>query len=171
MAPHFREATPGDAGFIAEMLAEAATWDRPAGEPPPPLAEILADPRVADYVEGWGREGDDGIVAERHGEPVGACWFRSFTAEHPGYGFLGEDVPGLGLAVRLDHRGRGIGTRLLAKTIDRAGARGATALSLSVAECNPALRLYRRAGFVEVEREGGSLTMRLELTTGDRGPA
>ena len=158
-----RDAGAGDEAVIAEMLAEAATWDRPFGQPLPRLEEILAEPRVADYVEGWGRAGDGGIIAELLDVPVGACWFRSFTAEHPGYGFLGEDVPGLGLAVRPDHRGRGIGTRLLRATIGLARAQGATALGLSVAERNPALRLYRRAGFTEAGREDGSLTMRLEL--------
>jgi ribosomal protein S18 acetylase RimI-like enzyme len=167
MTPRFREATPEDAAFIAAMLAEAATWDRPAGEPAPPVAEILADPGTADYIEGWGRDGDAGIVAKQAGEPVGACWFRSFTTQHPGYGFLGENVPGIGLAVHPEHRGRGIGARLLRETIDLARRRGVTTLSISVAQRNPARRLYRRAGFVEVGPEGDSLTMRLDLGTGE----
>lgn len=163
MATILRPARAADAAFIGEMLAEAATWDRPAGESPPSLDALLADPQTADYVDGWGREGDAGTIAEVDDEPVGACWFRTFTAERPGYGFIGEDVPGIGLALLPRQRGRGIGTRLLDETIALARDRGGVALSLSVAEANPARGLYLRAGFVEVEREGGSLTMRLDL--------
>jgi len=166
MTLHLRKVVPRDEAFVAQMLAEAATWDRPAGEPLPPLAEVLDEPRVADYVEGWGRAGDDGMIAEQDEEPIGACWFRRFTAEHPGYGFLGDDAAGIGLAVRPGHRGRGIGTRLLSETIDLARRRGIPALGLSVAKANPARRLYLRAGFVEVGREGGSLTMRLDVRPG-----
>jgi ribosomal protein S18 acetylase RimI-like enzyme len=163
-----RRATEADTAFIAEMLAEAASWERPSGEPACPLADLLAVPQVADYVEGWGRPGDEGVVAELDGEPAGACWYRRFTAERPGCGFLGEAVPGLGLGVSPAHRRRGLGSALLAATVDLAREQGMGALGLSVSERNAtARRLYERARFVVVGREGDSLTMRLDL----RGPA
>jgi len=159
-----RPASPSDAAFLAEMLAEAAAWDRPPGEPPPPSGDVLVTPRVADYVEAWGRDGDGGAIAEWDGEPVGACWFRRFTATHPGYGFLGEDVPGLGLAVREGYRRRGIGGALLWAALADLRESGAAAVSLSVAAQNErARRLYDKAGFETVGREGGSLTLRLRL--------
>lgn len=160
-----RRATAADAAFIAEMLVEAATWERPPGEPPCPVADLLAVPRVADYVEGWGRPGDEGFVAEVDGEPAGACWYRRFTAERPGYGFLGEEVPGLGLGVAPARRRRGLGSALLAATADLAREQGTRALGLSVSERNAvARRLYERACFTIVGREGDSLTMRLDLS-------
>jgi ribosomal protein S18 acetylase RimI-like enzyme len=163
-APVLRAATAEDEPFIAAMLAEAASWERPAGEPPRPLAEVLAIPQLADYVQDWGRAGDCGIIAEVNGRPAGACWLRRFTAEHPGYGFLGEEVPGLGLGVAPAHRRRGIGTALLGATVDLAREDGAGALSLSVSERNhEARRLYDRMGFVVVGREGDSWTLRLDL--------
>jgi len=159
-----RRAGVGDAAFIGEMLAEAASWDRPPGEPPPTLDELLDIPQVADYVEGWGRAGDAGLIAESDGRPLGACWFRRMTAEHPGYGFLGADIPGIGLAVTPEHRGQGIGGRLLDGMIALARAEGVAALSLSVAAANTRARgLYAGRGFVEVGREDHSLTMRLDL--------
>lgn len=162
-----RPAAADDEPFLTEMLAEAASWDRPAGDDPYPIGDLLTIPQVADYVVGWGREGDAGRIAEVEGQPDGACWFRRFTADHPGYGFLGEDVPGMGLAVRPIWRRRGVGTRLLVETIRLAREQGHPALSLSVAELNePARRLYARAGFVVVGREGDSLTMRLDLAAG-----
>jgi ribosomal protein S18 acetylase RimI-like enzyme len=159
-----RPATSADAGFLREMLAETIGWDRPPGEDPPALEEILGIPQVADYVQDWGRAGDHGVVAEEDGRPVGACWLRRFTEAHPGYGFLGEDVPGIGLAVVPEYRGRGIGKALLRAAIELAGADGVSTLSLSVETGNErARRLYERAGFVAVGREGGSWTMRLDL--------
>lgn len=154
-----------DGPFVAEMVAEAVGWDRPAGSAPPNVDDIRAVARVADYFEGWPRDGDEGFVAEVDGAPIGACWLRRFTPERPGYGFLGDDVPGLGLAVREHHRGQGVGTTLLASTVDLARAQGVAALSLSVADGNRARRLYERAGFEPVELDdGGSWTMRLALT-------
>jgi ribosomal protein S18 acetylase RimI-like enzyme len=162
---NLRPAAADDEPFLMEMLAEAASWDRPAGDEPYPIEDLLTIPQVADYVLSWGRAGDIGRIAEVDGQPAGACWFRRFTADHPGYGFLGEDVPGLGLAVRPARRRRGLGTRLLVETIGLARKQGHPALSLSVAELNEtARRLYARAGFVVVGREGDSLTMRLDLT-------
>jgi ribosomal protein S18 acetylase RimI-like enzyme len=159
-----RPAGLGDAPFLIEMLVDAGSWNRPPGEPPPPAAALLAVPQQADYIEGWGRAGDAGVVAEVAGRPAGACWYRRFTAEHPGYGFLGEDVPGLGLGVAPAYRQRGIGTALLVATVDLAREQGIGALSLSVSERNDrARRLYERAGFVVVGREGDSWTMRLDL--------
>jgi ribosomal protein S18 acetylase RimI-like enzyme len=163
-APILREATPYDEPFLWEMLREAASWARLESEEPYALEDLLAISQMADYVAGWGRAGDAGVVAEVDGQPAGACWFRRFTAEHPGYGFLGEDIPGLGFAVRPDRRRRGIGTRLLEGAIELAREQGHPALSLSVEELNePAQRLYVRAGFVVVGREGEAFTMRLDL--------
>jgi ribosomal protein S18 acetylase RimI-like enzyme len=162
-----RPARSEDATFIGEMLAEAASWDRPPGAAPPPLEELLTVSKVADYVEGWGRKGDGGVIAELDDRPVGACWFRLMTAEHPGYGFLAEDIPDLGLAVLPQHRGCGIGRRLLEGTILLARGQGFRSLGISVAEANRRARgLYESVGFVAVGREDDSLTMRLELRPG-----
>jgi ribosomal protein S18 acetylase RimI-like enzyme len=107
-------------------------------------------------------------VAERGGVAVGACWFRRLSAAHPGHGSLGETVPGISLAVRPAHRRKGIGSSLLGAAIALARKQGAAALSLSVACDNRrARRLYDRAGFVPVEPEGESLTMRLDLCRTD----
>jgi ribosomal protein S18 acetylase RimI-like enzyme len=165
-----RAAAAGDAAFIGEMLAEAASWDRPPGDPAPPLADLLVYPCIADYVDGWGRDGDHGLIAEAVGRPAGACWMRRYSAEHPGYGYLGTDIPGIGLAVVPGSRGRGIGRRLLEGLIEIARALDVGAVSLSVAERNAVARaLYERCGFVVVDREGDSLTMRLDLAADPAG--
>jgi ribosomal protein S18 acetylase RimI-like enzyme len=62
------------------------------------------------------------------------------------------------LAVDPAFQGRGIGARLLAEVERRARARGAAKLTLEVHETNePAIRLYRRAGFGPWEAPGRTL--------------
>jgi ribosomal protein S18 acetylase RimI-like enzyme len=141
------------------MLYEAATW-RPEAQPPVEI--VLADPHTARYLSGWGRPGDVGVIAEED-QPVGAAWFRLFSADEPGYGSVASDVPELSIGVAPESRGRGTGTRLLAALVEVARADGHQAISLSVERDNPARRLYERAGFVRVADDGGAWTMLLEL--------
>ncbi len=137
-----RPATSDDADFIGEMLAEAAHE---------PEVEVATDnPDLARYVEGWGREGDLGFLADRDGELVGAAWLRLLTGENRGFGYVGDETPELAVAVRPEFRGEGIGTMLLGRLLEAAKARHPSA-SLSVRRDNPALRLYERMGFEAVE--------------------
>jgi ribosomal protein S18 acetylase RimI-like enzyme len=156
-----RAAGPGDEAFLRKMMYEAAAWnpDWPHEE----VIEALSNPVLARYVDGWRRPGDAGVIAERAGEPVGAAWFRLFTADAPGYGFVDERTPELGIAVVPLYRRQGVGTLLLGGLIDRAREDGYAALSLSVAPSNRSRLMYERAGFERVGELGGSWTMRLDL--------
>jgi ribosomal protein S18 acetylase RimI-like enzyme len=150
-----RRATAQDASFLHEMLAVAADWRRRA---PRPTTEVLAEPALARYVTDWPREGDVGFVAEE-AVTVGAAWWRTFDTLDPGYGFVDEFTPELSIGVLSSARRRGIGTELLHALIDEAGRSALPALSLSVEPDNPATSLYRRLGFHELRRAGGSITM------------
>ena len=145
-----------DVAFLAAMLGEAAVW-RP-DKATPTGAEVMADPRYAMYLAGWPRPGDYGLVAELAG-PVGAAWYRMYTEGNHGHGFVAEDVPELSIAVIASCRHVGIGRRLLIELIEAGAAQGYRALSLSVAENNPARRLYESAGFVDVDKHGHTWTM------------
>ena len=158
-----------DEPFLCEMLREADRWRLPLDAARPPLTEILADPHVRLYVEGWGRPGDDGVVAEVAGSPVGACWLRLFSHASHGWGFVGPDVPELSLAVAPPWRRRGIGRRLLNGAAVRARDLGHHELSLSVMPDNPARELYRQAGFRRVAVVEGSWIMVLRLTPATPG--
>lgn len=154
--PRCRPAGAEDFTFLASMLGEAAVW-RP-DKPTPTAEQVMADPRYALYLAGWPRRGDYGLVAEQDGR-VGAAWYRTYTEANHGYGFVAEDVPELSIAVIASRRREGIGRRLLIELIEASVAQGCRALSLSVAENNPARRLYESAGFVLVEKHGHSCTM------------
>ena len=151
-----RTAGVEDFTFLATMLGEAAVW-RP-DKPTPTADEVMADPRYAMYLVGWPRQGDYGLVAIQDG-PVGAAWYRTYTEASHGYGFVGEDVPELSVAVVASRRHEGIGRRLLADLIEASVARGHRAISLSVAQDNPACALYESVGFVRVEKHGHTWTM------------
>lgn len=127
-------------------------------KPTPTGDEVMADPRYAMYLAGWPREDDYGLIAES-GVPLGAAWYRTFTESSHGYGFVGEGVPEVSIAVVADRRRCGVGRQLLQELIDASVARGCSALSLSVREENPARRLYESLGFVLAEKHGTSWTM------------
>jgi GNAT superfamily N-acetyltransferase len=156
-----RVAGADDFSFLATMLGEAAVW-RPE-KATPTADEVMADPRYAMYLAGWPRPGDHGLIAEQDG-PLGAAWYRTYTEASHGYGFVAEDVPEVSIAVVASRRREGIGRRLLVELIDASVREGHRALSLSVAEENPARRLYAAVGFVPVEKHGHSWTMVREAT-------
>lgn len=148
-----RPADTGDLAFLATMLGESAVW-RP-DKPTPTGEQVIADPRYAMYLAGWQRHGDLGLIAEDDG-PVGAAWYRTFTEESHGHGFVAEDVPELAIAVVAPRRGEGIGRRLLVGLIDASVAQGHPALSLKVARDNPARALYESVGFEPLDPSGSS---------------
>jgi ribosomal protein S18 acetylase RimI-like enzyme len=139
------------------MLHHAYYWrERDPGTGPGPVAR---------YVKGWGKPGDTALIAVDDGFPVGAAWYRLFTRDHPGYGFVDEETPELAIAVVPNRRGRGLGEALLDALVERARGDGYRALSLSVpADDEALLTFYEKHGFARLHEDGGdSVTMRLDL--------
>ncbi len=146
-----------DLPFLEEMLFEAFHWD-PA-QPRSRQDEFMADPEFSKYLSGWGRPGDTGLIAVYGEESVGAGWIRQWTEADQSYGFVDEETPELGLAVREAYRSKGIGRMLLRRLVDEAAQSGHEALSLSVEPLNFAIRLYESEGFVKVGESGTSWTL------------
>lgn len=69
-----------------------------------------------------------------------------------------EEIRIMDIALLPEHRGMGVGTRLLRDLLDEAAASGKR-LSIHVEKHNPALRLYERLGFVPVADRGIYLLM------------
>lgn len=157
---HLRTATASDSDFLAVMLAEAIDW-RP-NVATRPVADLMGMPGAWHYVDAWPKQSDFGLVAEVK-QPVGAAWWRYFTAGHQGYGFINETVPEVSIGVINGYRGKGIGRSLLVGLITEGSARGLPGLGLSVEPENPARRLYERLGFEVVGGVGESVTMLLRL--------
>lgn len=147
-----RPATAADEAFLWEMLYESLF--APPGQPRP-ARQLLAEPRLAAYVAGFGtRAGDTGFVAVGGGLPIGAAWARQWSAAAPGYGFVDAATPELAIALADGARGQGLGGRLI-----DALQHQVRRCSLSVDVRNPALRLYERRGFVRVAGDDEHWTM------------
>ena len=162
-----RPATVADVPFLWDMLYEAAI-----GAPELRAlskAEVLRSPGTARYLDGWGRAGDAGVIAEDpDGGRIGAAWYRIFQPAERGAGIVAlPRTPELAIGVHADHRGRGIGSDLLATLIRRARDAGYAHLMLSVDPTNPAVHRYERHGFrsrgLEDPASGTSLIMQLGL--------
>ena len=150
-----RRGTAHDVPFLRDMVHHAFYWRENAPE--------LEDLPVTRYVLGWGRAGDAAVIAIEDYFPVGAAWYRLFTAAEPGFGFVDEQTPELAIAVVPNKRGHGLGSQLLEALMKRAREDRFKALSLSVEPDNPALPLYERFGFRKVGENGGAWTMKAEL--------
>jgi len=120
---------------------------------------------VSRYVRGWGRRGDTAVIALDNGFPVGAAWYRLFSAAEPGYGFVDERTPELAIAVVPSKRGHGVGDQLLEALLAQAREAGYEAPSLNVEPGNPARKLYERHGFEVVEKGPEAWTMRARVAS------
>ena len=153
-----RQATKEDELFLWDMLFESLYT--PEGQEPF-SREILQEPFMAKYVEGWGRPGDIGYIAvNSNGEAVGSITARLFNEDNKGFGFVADDVPELGMAIRSEYRGHGLGKALMSALFNGLKEFGVQKVSLSVDPDNtPAVRLYERFGFVQTGVVGTSITM------------
>jgi len=134
----------------------------PEGAPQIPR-DIIRQPAIARYTENWGRRGDDGLFAveKGSGRDLGAAWLRLWLPGETGFGFVNFKTPELSIAVQPEFRGRGVGTLLLKNLLAVADSSHA-AVSLSVSNANPAVRLYTRLGFMAISNiEGSTIMMRM----------
>ena len=143
-----------DVPFLRDMLRHAFYWRTPVGDDEPPLTR---------YVRDWGRRGDRALIVFEDYVPVGAAWYRLFTPEDAGFGFVDEQTPELAIAVVPSRRGRGLGHELLTSLLESARTDGFEAISLSVAKDNPAIGLYENYGFHTVREDDGSIVMCADL--------
>jgi GNAT superfamily N-acetyltransferase len=136
-----------DVRFLRDMLRHAYHWR---------LAEDTERP-VYRYVRNWGRRGDAGVLALEGPHPYGAAWYRLFTEDEPGFGFVDERTPELTIAVVPSHRGKGAGKELLEALLDRARADGYDTVSLSTDRDQAGW--YERFGFETVGETPHAVTM------------
>ena len=118
---------------------------------------VLHDDALAHYLRDFGRhDGDDAqVVVDESGERIAAAYCRRMRADDPGWGFVRDDVPELGMAVVEAHRGKGIGRRVLVDLLERNPS-----MSLSVDDENEvARRLYESPGFELLHRDDTAFTM------------
>jgi ribosomal protein S18 acetylase RimI-like enzyme len=141
----YRRLTNTDEPLVWRMLYEAA---RVAEDGRLSHETIRLDRYLAKYAKTWGRSGDLGVAAfERcSGEPVGCTWLRLLIGADRSDGYIDDHTPELAIGVVPAHRGQGVGTELLRRLVEAARTR-VPAVTLTVRDGSPAIRLYERFGF------------------------
>ncbi|MEO7912187.1 MAG: GNAT family N-acetyltransferase [Roseiflexaceae bacterium] len=170
LAYTIRTATSADEPILWDMLFYAANM---AADGATSSAAARSHPFLAEFVAGWGRPGDLGVLAIDSADDaaLGAAWLRQLSEPGKRYAAVAEGTPELAIAVVPAAIGQGIGGALLDALLAQARGRH-PAVALTVRENNPAIRLYKRHGFVVVDtitnRVGSrSFVMRAELRTTD----
>ncbi|MBT8219418.1 MAG: GNAT family N-acetyltransferase, partial [Bacteroidia bacterium] len=118
-----------DYPFLVEMFYQSLYV--PEGKDPYDRG-VIQKPELARYFIEWGRPTDHCFIAEKDGKRIGAVWARFFTEEDPGYGFVEERFPELGIALLPDYRGKGVGSDLLDHLIQFLKTENIPGVSLSV---------------------------------------
>ncbi len=122
--------------------------------------DILEKPELRISYQNFGnRKGDLAVAAQKGKEIIGLIWGRLHTATNPGYGFISEEYPEIGMAVKPGYRKRGIGRQLLMEIESCYLREGVRAISLSVDKRNPARNLYGRTGYETYAEKGTALTL------------
>jgi ribosomal protein S18 acetylase RimI-like enzyme len=137
-----REITKAEYPLLEDFIYTAIYV--PPGEELPPR-EVIFDPEIYIYVDGFGeKQGDCGVVAETDGRIVGAAWTRII----PAFGHIDDNTPELAISVLPMFRGQNIGTQMMTQLFTLLHERGYKRTSLSVQKDNPAARFYQRLGYV-----------------------
>jgi ribosomal protein S18 acetylase RimI-like enzyme len=145
-----RPITPEDDSFLAQLYASTRAeelaitgWSE---EQKAMFCRMQFDAQTADYQRNYSDASFQ--IIERDGTTAGRLLvLRSEKTIHV-----------IDIALLPEHRGAGIGTKLLKELQEEAKADGKT-LSIHVERFNPALRLYERLGFKQVEDKGVYLLM------------
>lgn len=127
-----------------------------------PDSEILDTPELRVYLDEFGKELSDVAVTLRcDGEIVGAAWSRVMDD----YGHLYDGVPSLAISLLPEHRGRGLGKRLLAGLLEELRSSGFDRVTLAVQKANyAACKLYTGLGFETVGEKDEEYLMLKNLT-------
>src|SRR3954462_1944711 len=166
MSVNLRPITPADDPFLARVYA-STRWDElaPTGwsdEEKTVFCRRQFDAQSAHYRENY--PGASLQVIEKAGVPIGRLYVAHWERE----------IRIMDIALLPEHRGSGIGTKLLRELQEEARTAGKS-LTIHVERFNRALRLYQRLGFRQVEDKGVYLLMKWEeephtkVTKGHKG--
>lgn len=132
------DATQADRPRLLEMFTDAVE----RGDGYPESAPLQPDRFAASWVDP-----PVVVVANVAGEVVGAYYLK------PNFPGRAAHIANGGYVVAREHRGAGIGRRLVEDSISRARAAGFDAIMFNlVFESNPARALYERLGWREIGR-------------------
>lgn len=132
------EAAPADRERLFEIFSDVVA----RGEGYPESAPLTADRFAASWIDP-----PVVVVGRRAHDVVGAYYLK------PNFPGRAAHIANAGYVVAREHRGSGIGRRLVEDSIVRAGASGFDAIMFNlVFESNPGRQLYERLGWREIGR-------------------
>jgi len=151
----FRDARRDDIDFLRRMcraaVFEMVGQNLPAEEVPT-VEEAMTEHELGVFVDGFGRDGDYGLIAQKNGENIGAAWYRHYERDSD------EPPYELSIALKGEHTGNGIGPELINGLMQHAASEDIDVMSLQVHIDNEAGRkAYDRLGFKpirEVDEHG-----------------
>lgn len=99
------------------------------------------------FINNFGGKDDSCLVAVHKSQVVGAVWARILSGDVKGFGNIDEQTPEFAISLYPEHRGKGLGTRLMQKMILLLKEKGYAKASLAVQKDNYALAMYQNVGF------------------------
>lgn len=141
----FRRITDADLPFLARLYASTRTEELAAAPWSDQQKAAFLDMQFRAQHVHYQRyyPQADWLVAMRAGEDVGRLYLERGPNQHCI----------IDIAFLPAHRGNGLGTALLRDLLDEAAAAG-RAITIHVEKFNPAMRLYRRLGFITEQDKG-----------------
>ncbi|MDD2481987.1 MAG: GNAT family N-acetyltransferase [Lutispora sp.] len=113
-----------------------------------PPRNIINQPELQIYINEFGKEDDNALVAEVDGKIIGAVWTRIMND----YGHIDDDTPSFAISLYKEYRGLGIGTEMMKQMIAILKKKGYKKASLAVQQANYAIKMYRQVGFEIVDK-------------------
>ena len=144
-----REIKQKELSLLQDFLYEAIFKK---DEKSPLSKKAIKKPELKVYIEDFGQEDDNCLVAEVNDKIVGAVWSRIFKGDIKGFGYIDDQTPELAISLYKGYRNQGIGTKLMKNMIELLKEKGYNQISLSVQKDNYAVKMYEKFGF-EVEKE------------------
>jgi ribosomal protein S18 acetylase RimI-like enzyme len=146
-----RPIAPEDDSFLAGVYASTRTEELAvtgwSDEEKAVFCRRQFDAQSAHYRENY--PGASLQIIERDEIPIGRLYVAHWERE----------IRIMDIALLPEHRGAGLGTKLLRDLQEEARSAGKS-LTIHVERFNPALRLYQRLGFQQIEDKGVYLLMR-----------
>lgn len=138
---NIRELKENEHNILDNFLYEAIFIPKGTEKPP---REIINNEELQVYIKDFGNYKDDNcIVAELNNKIVGACWTRIMND----YGHIDDNTPSFAISLYEEHRGKGIGTKLMETMLKLLKDKGYKKTSLAVQKNNYAVKMYKKVGF------------------------
>lgn len=147
-------------GVLKEFLYEAIFQPDEAKLLP---IDVVDNPELKIYYEGFGEESDLCLVADVDGKIVGAVWTRILNGEIKGFGNVDDITPEFSISIYKKFRKMGIGKALMNNMLALLKEKGYKRASLSVQKKNYAANMYKEMGFHAIKETSEEYIMVCEL--------